>query len=100
VKKITGPFLMISIVLVFVSPAFSEEAAGINGADSYDAFDLGEIYVTAERLPASKEVTVTTEIMQEEIKATNGRTAAEALKYVPGVSVSNLSCFTLPDVSD
>ncbi len=87
-KKITGLFLMISIVLVFDSPAFSEEAAGTKGAEGYEAFDLGEIYVTAEKLPASKEVTVTTEITEEEIKATNSRTVAEALKYVPGVSVS------------
>jgi iron complex outermembrane receptor protein len=88
VKKITGLFLLISIALVLISPAFSEEASGTKGAEGYEAFDLGEIYVTAEKLPASKEVTVTTEITEEEIKATNSRTVAEALKYVPGVRVS------------
>jgi iron complex outermembrane receptor protein len=54
----------------------------------YEAFDLGEIYVTAEKLPAVRDVTVTTEITAEEIKATNSRTVAEALTYVPGVIVS------------
>ena len=59
------------------------------GQEGYEVFDLGEIYVSAEKLPASKEVTVTTEITAEEIKATNSRTVAEALTYVPGVIVSS-----------
>jgi outer membrane receptor protein involved in Fe transport len=54
----------------------------------YEVFDLGEIFVTAEKPPAVLDVAVTTEVTQEEIKATNSHTVAEALRYVPGVVVS------------
>jgi iron complex outermembrane receptor protein len=88
VKKGKAFFLTFLVLCAFVGSAFSEEASGPKNMEEYQAFDLGEIYVTAEKLPANKEVTVTTEITQEEMKTTNSRTVADALKYVPGVSVS------------
>ena len=82
--------LLTIVLVVFIS--FSNAVAGelteTKGPEGYEVFDLGEIYVTADKLPASREVTVTTEITAEEIKATNSRTVAEALSYVPGVIVS------------
>jgi iron complex outermembrane recepter protein len=79
--------LMVCLFLC-CSGAFAEELAQAKGTEGYEVFDLGEIYITADKMPASKEVTVTTEITADEIKATNSRTVAEALKYVPGVTVS------------
>jgi outer membrane receptor protein involved in Fe transport len=71
------------------SIAYAQESKESESKEEYQAFDLGEIYVTAEQMPASRDVTVTTEITAEEIKATNSRTVAEALTYVPGVIVSS-----------
>ncbi len=78
---------LISLMLVAFSSASAEEVMK-SESSGYAVFDLGEIYVTAEQSPAAKEVTVTTEITEEEIKATNSRTVAEALTYIPGVVVS------------
>ena len=78
---------LISLMLVAFSSANAEEVVP-SESSGYAVFDLGEIYVTAEQSPAAKEVTVTTEITEEEIKATNSRTVAEALTYIPGVVVS------------
>jgi iron complex outermembrane recepter protein len=86
VSRIAAAILICSFF--FLSGVFAEELVQVKGSEGYEAFDLGEIYVTADKIPTSKEVTVTTEITAEEIKATNSRTVAEALKYVPGVIVS------------
>ncbi len=79
---------IVLVVFIFFSNALAEELTATKGAEGYEVFDLGEIFVTAEKMPASRDVTVTTEITAEEIKATNSRTVAEALSYVPGVIVS------------
>ena len=88
-RKLSGLFsVMVFFICMSMGAAWSEEAAETKSSEDYEAFDLGEIYVTAEKMPASREVTVTTEITAEEMKATNSRTVAEALRYVPGVIVS------------
>jgi iron complex outermembrane recepter protein len=87
-KWVLASHVFLAVLLLLSAPTFAEEPGGLMGQEGYEAFDLGEIYVSAEKLPASKEVTVTTEITAEEIKATNSRTVAEALTYVPGVIVS------------
>ena len=87
-KRVIVSRVFLAILLLLSASAFAEEPEGLMGQEEYEVFDLGEIYVSAEKLPASKEVTVTTEITAEEIKATNSRTVAEALTYVPGVIVS------------
>ena len=82
--------LLAIVLVVFIS--FSNAVAGefteTKGPEGYEVFDLGEIYITADKVPASKEVTVTTEITAEDIRDTNSRTVAEALNYIPGVYVS------------
>ena len=87
-KKGAGLFMMCLCIAHMLGSAWAQETTVSKGSEGYEVFDLGEIYVTAEKMPASKEVTVTTEITAEEIKATNSRTVAEALRYVPGVIVS------------
>jgi len=88
-KKCIPIFLgTVLALLTFIPIASAGASDETNVPEEYKAFDLGEIYVTAEKIPASKKVTVTTEITAEEIKATNSRTVAEALSYVPGVIVS------------
>jgi iron complex outermembrane receptor protein len=88
VKKIGMFCLSLFVIFAFAGPAFSEDGSAPENPEGYEAFDLGEIYVTAEKLPANKEVAVTTEVTQEEMQGTNSRTVAEALKYVPGVTVT------------
>lgn len=86
-KKICVFSCIISLMLIAFSSANAGEVAP-SESSGYAAFDLGEIYVTAEQMPAVREVAVTTEITAEEIKATNSRTVAEVLTYIPGVVVS------------
>ncbi|RJP65036.1 MAG: TonB-dependent receptor [Candidatus Abyssobacteria bacterium SURF_17] len=53
----------------------------------FEVYTLGEILVTADK-PSVREVSITNEVTAEDIAATNSRTAAEALSYVPGIEVS------------
>jgi outer membrane receptor protein involved in Fe transport len=76
------------IVLVCFVTAWAEEVSEAQGSEDYEVFNLGEIFVTAERIPAVTEVAMTSVITEEEIQGTNSRTVAEALTYVPGVRVS------------
>jgi iron complex outermembrane receptor protein len=89
-KRVNGPMgILLSIILALLSGNVSAEDNLSKGTQSgFETFDLGEIYVTAEKPPAAQEVAVTTVITAEDIKATNSRTVAEALTYVPGVIVS------------
>lgn len=88
-KRVQGVALGLCLVLCLsFSTVWAEEVKKMAGIEGYQVFDLGEIFVTAERLPAFTEVAVTTEITAEEIQATNSRTVAEALTYVSGVRVS------------
>lgn len=54
----------------------------------YEAFDLGELYVRGDRIPAVQGMTEVSEFTAEQIEATNSKTVAEALRYVPGVVVT------------
>ena len=80
-------FVLIFVSFMYFNIAWAEEPSKPE-SPGYEAFDLGEIYVTTEKPPAVQDVAVTTEITEEEIKATNSHTVAEALTYVPGVRVS------------
>lgn len=53
----------------------------------YEVYTLGEI-VIAEEMPAVREIAISNEVTAEDIEATNSRTVAEALTYVPGVVVT------------
>ncbi len=53
----------------------------------FRVYDLGEI-VISEETPAAEGVAITDVITAEEITATNSRTVAEALNYVPGIDVT------------
>jgi iron complex outermembrane receptor protein len=88
--KKAGCLFLVNLLIMFMcfGTVLAENVIKSENEGEYEAFDLGEIYVTAEKLPAVRDVTVTTEITAEEIKATNSRTVAEALTYVPGVIVS------------
>ena len=52
-----------------------------------DAFDLGEIVVTSERSNIA-DIAISQVLTQEEIKATNSKTVADALRFAPGVVVT------------
>jgi outer membrane receptor protein involved in Fe transport len=88
-KKYAGFFMLLFFVsIIHFTVAWGEEPT-TSESSGYEVFDLGEIYVTTEKPPAVRDVAVTTEITEEEIKATNSHTVAEALTYVPGVRVSS-----------
>jgi iron complex outermembrane recepter protein len=53
----------------------------------FGTYTLGEIVVSAER-PVVKSIAVNTEITPEQIDATNARTVAEAVQFVPGIQVT------------
>jgi len=76
------------MVLIFFGTAWAGEAAKSEGTKDYQVFDLGQIFVTAEKPPAVQGMAITNEISAEDIKATNSHTVAEALAYVPGIRVS------------
>ena len=85
-ERITILFLIIFFSFFSLDSLYGEEK--IKEKKDYDVFTLGEIYVTGEKLPASKEVTQTTEIRAEEIEASNSKTVSEALTFVDGIRVS------------
>lgn len=76
------------IVLMCFGAAWAQEPAQSKSTKDYQVFDLGEVFVTSEKPPAVQEMAITTTITEEEIKATNSLTVAEALMYVPGIRVS------------
>lgn len=62
-------------------------ASGSLFAADPEPFDLGAIVVTSERVNIS-DVSISQIITQEEIKATNSKTVADALKFAPGIVVT------------
>ncbi len=86
-RKMIFFFVLIFVSTMYFNAAWAEEPAKLE-SPGYEAFDLGEIFVTTEKPPAVQDVAVTTVITEEQIKATNSHTIAEALTYVPGVRVS------------
>jgi len=54
----------------------------------YEAYSLGEIYVSGEKTPITQQTTTTNTITADDIKSTNSRTVAEALSYAPGIRVT------------
>ncbi len=59
----------------------------LRAEEDYKTYTLGEILVLAERAGV-KNIAINTEITAEDISATNSRTVAEALQYIPGVQVT------------
>jgi outer membrane cobalamin receptor len=76
------------IALIYFGVTWAEEAAKSESKKDYQVFDLGEIFVTSEKPPAVQSMAITNVVTAEDIKATNSRTVAEALMYVPGIRVS------------
>jgi iron complex outermembrane recepter protein len=82
--------LILFVVLLFVVSAptvFAQNSQQTKDKD-YESFDLGELYVKGEKLPAVQEVTEISEITAADIEATNSKTVAEALAFVPGIKVT------------
>jgi len=88
-KKKFYLFLMCLLYCLFISVTdlYSENLDQKEKKD-YTTFTLGEIFVTGEKLPVSKDVTQSKEITAEEIEATNSKTVAEALSFVEGIKVT------------
>ncbi len=88
--KKAGCLFLVNLLIMFMcfGTVLAENVIKSENQAEYEVFDLGEIYITAEKLPAVRDVAITTEITAEDIKATNSRTVAEALSYVPGIRVS------------
>ncbi|MEJ2744469.1 MAG: TonB-dependent receptor [bacterium] len=71
-------------------------AGGTAEQTDYKAYTLGEIVVS--ETPKDSGYAITNEVTAEDIRATDSKTAAEALRYVPGVDVS-IGYKNEPDVS-
>jgi iron complex outermembrane receptor protein len=65
----------------------SVHPGALSAEEDYKTYTLGEILVLAERAGV-KNIAINTEITAEDISATNSRTVAEALQYIPGVQVT------------
>jgi iron complex outermembrane receptor protein len=80
--KRTWPCIVIALLMGLMVPtAWAEEELGAA------VYNLGEMVVTGDK-PGVKDMAITNEITAEEIKATNAKTVAEALQYVPGIVVT------------
>jgi outer membrane cobalamin receptor len=93
-------FLNISLVLLLIlsfaatglaqttkAPTDQKTTATAEKKD-YEAFDLGELYVKGEKEQGVQAMTQVSEMTAEQIEATNSKTVAEALQFVPGVIVT------------
>ncbi len=78
--------LLISMLLAVLclGPAMAAET---KSAKDYEAYDLGEVVVSADK-PVVKEVAITNTVTAEDIKATNSKTVAEALATTQGLTVT------------
>jgi len=80
--RLRGFYIALGVIigLFLLTVAFAEEATDDN------VFSLGEVVVTGEKSAVSLATTVT-EVSMDEIKAKGAETIADALKFLPGVSV-------------
>lgn len=76
IEKIVFPA---AVLLMLSAPAFAETTDD-------QVFNLGEVVVTGEKTTVNNATTVT-EVSMEDISARGATTAAEALKFLPGVHV-------------
>ena len=81
-KGIKYFFILIVFSLIFCSGYLSAE----EGKD-YQVYSLGEIVVRGQN-SAVRDIGITSEVTYEDIQATDSKTVAEALDYVPGVQVT------------
>jgi iron complex outermembrane recepter protein len=79
-------WLSLIVSMLFIIGGWTEAAEEVEQPD-FQVYTLGEMVITAEK-PVTDEVAITNVMTAEEITATNSRTAAEALQYVPGVDVT------------
>ncbi len=83
-KMIRVAAFLFCFALVTATAARAEENKAEEG---YESYSLGEVYISDRKPPLAKEASITNEITEEQMKATNSRTVAEALTYVPGMTV-------------
>ncbi len=84
-KLARAAFLSMLVSSLQVSAVFAEEQKETKG---YESYSLGEIYVTGDKTPVTQQTTITNTITEEDIKASNSRTVAEALSYSSGIRVT------------
>lgn len=80
--------VIIGVLLGFALAATTAVAEDIKESAGYESYSLGEVYITGDKEPTTKQASITNVITAEDIKATNSRTVAEALTYVPGMAVT------------
>ena len=87
-----GGFFLVGLCFIslifFFGAARAEEIAMSESQKDYQVYDLGEIFVRSDKPPAVEETVIINRVTAEEIEATNSRTVAEALSYVPGIRIS------------
>ncbi|MFH1059162.1 MAG: TonB-dependent receptor [Pseudomonadota bacterium] len=78
-------WLILFVALVCTAGSAWAQDEGAKGG--FAAYSLGDLVVAAERIKAS-EVSISQELSEAEILATNSKTVAEALSHAPGVLVT------------
>ena len=79
-------WIVFLIVMLSIGWSHAPMAAEKKAVKDYEAYDLGEVVVNADK--PTPEVTTTTTITADDMKATNSRTVAEALSHAPGLRVT------------
>ena len=72
---------------LILSLLFGTGSFALAASPEPDTFELGAIVVTSDRVDVS-DVAISQKISQTEIKATNSKTFADALKFAPGIIVT------------
>jgi hypothetical protein len=67
--KKAGCLFLVNLLIMFMcfGTVLAENVIKSENEGEYEAFDLGEIYVTAEKLPAVRDVTVTMKLTMESL---------------------------------
>lgn len=79
-------WLSLIVSICFLSGGWAGAMEEVEEQD-FQVYSLGEMVITAEKSVTDK-VAITNVMTAAEITATNSRTAAEALQYVPGIDVT------------
>jgi iron complex outermembrane recepter protein len=85
-KRIKLFFVLFIISFLFINGIMTAEEKKEEKKD-YDVYTLGEIVVSGQK-SAVRDIGIINEVTFEDIKATDSKTVAQALNYVPGIQVT------------
>jgi outer membrane cobalamin receptor len=81
--------IQIAALLSIAMATTVAHAEGTKGTEGYEAYSLGDVYVTDGKPMADQQTSISSVITEEDMRATNSLTAAQALAHVPGIAVTS-----------